>query len=434
MFIYLNIFYKVIIKMGNQESGHDYNDEIEEEVTRGLQQFKRTQSKPIQQPKLINVTNDGFNPHNQAREYNQLKQLNMNQTYRQRLAQQQNPYVINNTQSTNISSHLQQQQKPYLQQQQTNKEQQQKDELKKLYKQQLQKQSQYTKEEKSAMKIFKLDSNFTIKQLKDEFKKLALQTHPDKGGDKHLFMIITKAYARLLKNIKKRTKQQNFFELKSESQNYNESQPKKNNLKFNQENNGGFNLNRFNKIYSDNRLEDEEEEGYEDWIMKNLPEESTDNPKILKKFNKKSFHTQFEKEKDKQTGTEIIKYEEPKPMAISNRVKYTELGGKRPDSYGQSYNINNHGIGYTDFKEAHTKTVLINPKIIKKRKIYRDVQDIEDNRGKISYKLSEKDRKYQEKKKKMQELHEKQRIQRLRKRDITIEKHFDKINKLMLGN
>merc|ERR1711968_67241 len=91
----------------------------------------------------------------------------------------------------------------------------QKQELVKQLKKEMKKQPVFTDEEKSAMKILKLTPNYTIDQLKNEFRNLALKTHPDKGGNQQLFFIATKSYKTLLKNIKKRTRQNNFLDLKN---------------------------------------------------------------------------------------------------------------------------------------------------------------------------------------------------------------------------
>ena len=47
--------------------------------------------------------------------------------------------------------------------------------------------------------------------------------------------------------------------------------------------------------------------------------------------------------------------------------------------------------------------------------------------------MSEKDKLYYEKKQKLKQMHEEDRIRRLEQRDIKIKQHFDKVNKLMLG-
>ena len=424
--------------MGQPESKFDdqddYNTIIENEVSQNLHKFQNSNSNsnPNSNPnpnqnsnRNPEITNTNFTAQNEFDEYKRIKQTKLEQPNLKPIGISQNPYVLKQPQRQTVQQKQEQQQKL--------KEQQQKQELKRLYQQEIKKQSIFTKQELSAMKIFKLDENFTQKQLKEEYRALALQTHPDKGGDPKLFLIITKAYARLLKNIKKRTKQQDFFELKSESKQFSEQNPIRKNPKMNTE--FGFNVNRFNQIYKDNKLDDEENEGYEKWIIDNQPEDSTDPPKIFDKYNKKTFHNRFQQEKDKQQGTEIIKWEQPKPMQISNKLRFTELGGKKPNSFGMRVNINNDGgVVYTDFKEAHSNSMLINPKIVKKRTMFRDVQDIEENRSKISYKLSEEDKKYYDKKEKLEKLRELQRLQRLQKKDVQIEEHFHKINKLMLGN
>ena len=334
----------------------------------------------------------------------------------------------------------------------------QKQELIKQFKKEMKKQPKFSEEEKSAMKILKLKPNYTIEQLKMEFRKLALQTHPDKGGNEQLFFIATKAYKTLLKSVKKRTRQNNFLDLKNNFLEFKDTQrptklveleeddekakqqksqndyfERKRKL-FTGDDSRGFNLNRFNQIYQDNKLEDDNEDGYERWMVENQPEETTDNPRLFKKYNKRHFHNRFEKEKDEKQGTQIIKYEDPKPMSISNKLKFVELGGKKPKDFSNSTNINHTGhIKFTDYKQAHS-SLLINPKVAKQREKFKNVQDLEAKREKISYKMNEKDKIYYEKKKKLELMHEEDRIRRLEERDIKIKHHFDKVNKLMLGN
>jgi hypothetical protein len=46
----------------------------------------------------------------------------------------------------------------------------------------------------SAKEILELDSNFTPEQVKQNYHRLSLKHHPDKGGDSNDFIKITKAY------------------------------------------------------------------------------------------------------------------------------------------------------------------------------------------------------------------------------------------------
>jgi DnaJ family protein A protein 2 len=46
----------------------------------------------------------------------------------------------------------------------------------------------------SAKEILELDSNFTPEQVKQNYHRLSLKHHPDKGGDTNDFIKITQAY------------------------------------------------------------------------------------------------------------------------------------------------------------------------------------------------------------------------------------------------
>ena len=54
--------------------------------------------------------------------------------------------------------------------------------------------------------LFKLPDNYTWLQLRDSYKRLAIQNHPDKGGDPDFFNYITNEFQKLAINIKQREK------------------------------------------------------------------------------------------------------------------------------------------------------------------------------------------------------------------------------------
>ena len=77
----------------------------------------------------------------------------------------------------------------------------------------------------SSHKLFKLDSkNYSCEELKTNYKKLAIQNHPDKGGDPDFFNYITEQFNKLAIELKNRDNNRNHFDLKN---NY-ESSIKKN--------------------------------------------------------------------------------------------------------------------------------------------------------------------------------------------------------------
>ena len=76
-----------------------------------------------------------------------------------------------------------------------------------------------------SLKLFNLDKNYTLDDLKSSYKKLAMKTHPDKaGGNVEKFQLVTKCYMSLLEKYKNRESDKNFNDLRVGSKNYIEEQ------------------------------------------------------------------------------------------------------------------------------------------------------------------------------------------------------------------
>lgn len=130
-----------------------------------------------------------------------------------------------------------------------------------------------------------------------------------------------------------------------------------------------------------------------------------------------------------------MKVAEPAPMAISNRLKFTELGGGRPDDFTKSTNINaTGGLGFYDYKTAHTQNKLVDTRNVKARKNYKNVDDYERNRANQKFDETEEEIEYRKKQAYLKKKKERERRKRLRKHDRLAEKHFKKVNRLMLSS
>ena len=127
--------------------------------------------------------------------------------------------------------------------------------------------------EKLARKLFHINSNqkYDEKTLKKEFRQLALKYHPDRpGGDTELFEYISDAYILLLEKASMQKADKQFNELKRESQDFREKFEKQGyqNKKLKRKPNGKFDVNKFNKLFQENKVETCEDDGYGDWIKK----------------------------------------------------------------------------------------------------------------------------------------------------------------------
>lgn len=267
--------------------------------------------------------------------------------------------------------------------------------------------------------------------IKKAYRNLALRYHPDKGGSEEVFKILTKAYMYLLKRAQgDNYEEKNFMDLKGnfEREMGDFSAPSKDD----------FSIKNFNKIFEDNKLEDENwDNGYGDWKT----EDTSDAPKKIfdQKFTVDVFNQVFNELKNNKTGTQdVIVYEEPKPLNTSNRLGFSDVDYKRSTDYSKEYDIQDgnsrQGIYYMDYKRAYTETTLISPDAVKARPEFRNVEEAQMAREKQDFTMTEEERAFYEEKKRKEDEYEAQRLERLRKRDDQIERHSTQVNRLLLGN
>ena len=281
-----------------------------------------------------------------------------------------------------------------------------------------------------------LPQNYTIEQLKMAYRKKAIQTHPDKGGNPELFDEVTKAYFTLLENLKNKEQDKQFMDLKSQSKSYIEDQSsdKRQNISLTQ--NLGkekFNLTAFNKIFEENRITEPTDKGYDDWLKdeKNVKEP----PKVFsKKFNIDVFNSTFEnwKDEDENLSREIVLRDEPNAlMAFHGKTGYSELGVDRVDDFSNA-DPNSRNLGYTDLKQAYSKNGIMNTKAIKPRESYKNVQEYEKARANISYTMSEEDIRREEMKKRREQEEEDRRVHRVQQRDNQAFNSYNRVHQMML--
>ena len=60
----------------------------------------------------------------------------------------------------------------------------------------------------------------SLEKVKTNFRKLALELHPDKGGSEHLFNVLKKSYVQVLQDIKEKRNNKDFHELKEDHEEF----------------------------------------------------------------------------------------------------------------------------------------------------------------------------------------------------------------------
>ena len=212
-----------------------------------------------------------------------------------------------------------------------------------------------------------------IQDLKAKYKKYALQTHPDKNnGDTTNFNIINEAFKLLYEDYKLKQNDKQFNELKNNSKSFIETQTKTNyqNTNINSDN---FNVSKFNKIYGDHRISNANDDGYGDWSKDN----EFDSEDIVRdsSLTKGNFNNMFEQ--NVKVSDQVVQYRNPKELFMNSENNCEELGVDKIDNYtGKSKSIN-----YTDYKEAHTTSRLVDPNV--KYNSYNSINEIKAARSNI---------------------------------------------------
>jgi curved DNA-binding protein CbpA len=285
-------------------------------------------------------------------------------------------------------------------------------------------------------KILNVPKNFTWQQLKDAYKQAAFKTHPDKeGGNKLAFDFVTNCFKTLAEEYKGRSSDKTHHDLKKDSNEYFEKIVN-NNVPHPAAVVGGNEpfQKRFNKAFEECRYVDESlSHGYGEMMAKSTgvrEDISVENVFASKdKVDNSTFNEIFAKKVP--VSKEIVKYKEPEPMLMAKALKFTEIGGKRPDDFSSS--VENKSLVYTDYMKAHSGMRLADPDAIKGKKDFKSIEDYEKYREKKTNRgLTEKERKFIEEKKKKEEQEEFNRQERIRLQNLAIQRAHDKANRILL--
>ena len=272
-------------------------------------------------------------------------------------------------------------------------------------------------------RFLELPVNFTKQQLKDNYRKLALKYHPDRnGGSDTLFDQLTIHYTTLMEELLLKDQGKQFNQLKNDSKLYSETQKRK--PVKNKKLSGNFDINQFNSFYSEHRMGRPEDDGYQDWFSDN--NNTSEEPTRDYSLTKGNFNDRFETNVPV-PEQELIVYKNPEEL-------YS--GGTDCEILGQGEIKNFSGetksIRYTDLREAHTKTRLVDPSMMRKNNP-RDLNEAKAQRNKIQD-YTESEWGELEHSRIQREEDENKRVINLKSKDDECFQKYDKIHKLMLDN
>lgn len=278
-------------------------------------------------------------------------------------------------------------------------------------------------------KILQLPKQFDLQLLKKAYLKAAMKHHPDRGGSESEFQKISIAYAILQKKLNESNNSHDHNELRGQSRDYRQTQEMNpgQNIHMRDE----FNVDLFNKIYSENRINDVYDEGYDSWMKES--QNKISQPKMFQgNFNKDLFNSEFEKHKyemNKQNGSQVVKYKEPEvKISLKNQDSLMVLGQDKISNFsGDTGNLS-----YRDYRDAFTNSNLIDVSQIDISKRSSSMKTIEKDRSQLSYQLSPQDQQRQAIQQQQAELAETRRLQRLQVYDQQGEDMYNRVHQMLL--
>ena len=288
--------------------------------------------------------------------------------------------------------------------------------------------SQTPKQEIDPYKVLGLDKNtpFDERILKKAYIKRARKYHPDKGGSKQMFQMISIAYTVLKKKLKDEKQDLSHNELRKGYKEYLDERPEKINPNLTGQD---FDIKLFNKIFDENKIPEPTDDGYSKWMKESQGDDSS---KVFNgKFNKAMFDSVFAEEKRKQEqkygNSQLIKYEGPKAL-VSLESDTSVIGQDKIDDFSG----NTSNLHYRDYRDAFTRSCLVSEETVDPRQEYRSVEHFQQDRSNISYELSPEEARRQEYLENKRKKQEHKRRQITAQRDQNYELQYNKINSLLL--
>ena len=284
-----------------------------------------------------------------------------------------------------------------------------------------------------ALSIFQIPRSYDTITLKKKYIQLALNHHPDRGGDKEIFKKIQLAYKILLKHLEESKHNHDHNQLRNNFKEFQGTQSNEPVMDIKSEH--SFNRELFNKSYEEHREANIFDKGYSDWIKESSKNDAPQIPETLKdgKFNENIFHSEFNKHKKiiNKNNNSIIKYDQPKiDISFKGKDTLVTLGqDKISDFSGESAG----GLAYRDLKDAYTNTLLIDVEDIDITARPYNLNDKTLERKDISYELNDKDQIIEAKRILDEEIEEKKRLERIRILDEQSSETYEKIHRRMLG-
>ena len=288
-----------------------------------------------------------------------------------------------------------------------------------------------TKPKFDPYKILGISKNYDEKTLKKAYLKAAMKTHPDRGGTRSKFQLVSIAYTLLTKKLKEKDNSHSHQDLRNMSREYTQQQA--NQPMINTKMTDNFDADVFNRIYEENKIPEVYDDGYGSWMEKNTNPEIEQKKLFQNGFNKDMFNATFEqykKEQSQKTGNQLVQYKEPEVrISMQNQDSLMTLGQGKVTNFGGTTD----NLSFTDYKQAFTDgSMLIDTSSVNISDRSGSMNQIKAQRSNVSYTMNQQDEQRFALQKMEEQKAEQNRIQRLQVYDQKQGQAYEKIHSMLL--
>lgn len=235
-----------------------------------------------------------------------------------------------------------------------------------------------------ALHVLNLPHTYTWEQLRINYKRIALQLHPDKCSldatqANQLFHVLTESYKVLKAALNHSTDQRDpdadWMTLRGRAHVFTSQEQSRQLDKHagSVGTDGSFDVDKFNARFSETRLGDENDRGYSDWMRRLSPEAAAE---------RQITHRVEERRRAAEDRHTAIVSSVPEAMPSRTTLPHSELGVARVKDFGRHVADVIGGkrgvLNYTDYKVAHmTAPCLIDPETVRARREFHSLEEYE---------------------------------------------------------
>ena len=284
--------------------------------------------------------------------------------------------------------------------------------------------------------LLNVPRNCTQEEVKQAFKRLSKHAHPDRGGDEHLFKMVTAAFKMLMKECAARDADRQHWQLTGDARDRAGPVPSEGGgpappLATMSRKEGGKFSEAFNAFFDKNRMGDPADGGYGDQMApQGGPRGDVGPPPPLYSggFSVDRFNRTFdEKVQVGPAGRQLSSVFAIQPAVVGSSSAVA-IHGERPADFGGACG----SLRYADYMAAHTTARLVDPAAAA-RVGAQSMKALQAERSAAPTLTEQEHREYA-----LLQARERQARERedrlVAERDLQIQQHHDRVNRMLLMN